>query len=80
VNMGLSVHRIHGQHISFRCGNNREVPQSVVVIPHMARDVATAIQSTLCFNPYGNLALQIGGVSDETVKYGYAFCATRSFV
>jgi hypothetical protein len=22
---------------------------------------------------YGNLALQIGGVSDETVKYGYGF-------
>jgi hypothetical protein len=27
---------------------------------------------------YGNLALQIGGVSDETVKYGYGFCATRT--
>jgi hypothetical protein len=24
---------------------------------------------------YGNLALQVGGVSDETVKYGYGFCA-----
>jgi hypothetical protein len=22
---------------------------------------------------YGNLALQVGGVSDETVKYGYGF-------
>jgi hypothetical protein len=27
---------------------------------------------------YGNLALQIGGVSDETVKYGYGFCATQT--
>jgi hypothetical protein len=27
---------------------------------------------------YGNLALQIGGVSDETVKYDYEFCATRT--
>jgi hypothetical protein len=25
---------------------------------------------------YGNLALQVGGVSDETVKYGYGFSAT----
>jgi hypothetical protein len=25
---------------------------------------------------YGNLALQIGRVSDETAKYGYGFCAT----
>jgi hypothetical protein len=25
---------------------------------------------------YGNLALQVGGVSDETVKYCYEFCAT----
>jgi hypothetical protein len=25
----------------------------------------------------GNLALQVGGVSDETVKYGYGFCKTR---
>jgi hypothetical protein len=24
---------------------------------------------------YGNLALQVGVVSDETVKYGYGFCA-----
>jgi hypothetical protein len=24
-------------------------------------------------NKYGNLALQVGGVSDETVKYGYGF-------
>jgi hypothetical protein len=22
---------------------------------------------------YGNLALQVGGVSDETVKFGYGF-------
>jgi hypothetical protein len=27
---------------------------------------------------YGNLVLQVGGVSDETVKYGYEFCATRT--
>jgi hypothetical protein len=27
---------------------------------------------------YGNLGLQVGGVSDETVKYGYGFCATRA--
>jgi hypothetical protein len=27
---------------------------------------------------YWNLALQVGGVSDETVKYGYGFCATRT--
>jgi hypothetical protein len=27
---------------------------------------------------YGNLALQVGGVSDETVKYGYGFWATRT--
>jgi hypothetical protein len=26
---------------------------------------------------YGNLALQVGGVSDETVKYGHGFCETR---
>jgi hypothetical protein len=25
-----------------------------------------------------NLALQVGGVSNETVKYGYVFCATRT--
>jgi hypothetical protein len=25
---------------------------------------------------YGNLALQVGGVSNDTVKYGYGFCAT----
>jgi hypothetical protein len=24
------------------------------------------------------LGLQVGGVSDETVKYGYGFCATRT--
>jgi hypothetical protein len=27
---------------------------------------------------YGNLALQVGRVPDETVKYGYKFCATRT--
>jgi hypothetical protein len=27
---------------------------------------------------YGNLALQVGGVSDETAKYGYWFCVTRT--
>jgi hypothetical protein len=27
---------------------------------------------------YGNLALQVGDVSDETVKYGYRFGATRT--
>jgi hypothetical protein len=27
---------------------------------------------------YGNLAFQVGGVSDETVEYGYVFCATRT--
>jgi hypothetical protein len=26
----------------------------------------------------GNLAIQVGGVSDETVKYGYGFRATRT--
>jgi hypothetical protein len=25
-----------------------------------------------------NLALQVGGFSDETVKYGYGFCPTRT--
>jgi hypothetical protein len=25
---------------------------------------------------YGNLALQVGGVSNETVKYGHEFCGT----
>jgi hypothetical protein len=25
---------------------------------------------------YGNLALQVGGVSNETVKYGREFCGT----
>jgi hypothetical protein len=25
---------------------------------------------------YGDLALQVGGVSDETVKFGYGFYAT----
>jgi hypothetical protein len=27
---------------------------------------------------YGNLILQVGEVSDETVKYGYGFCAIRA--
>jgi hypothetical protein len=27
---------------------------------------------------YGNLALQVGGVSDETVKYGRDFCGTST--
>jgi hypothetical protein len=27
---------------------------------------------------YGNLVLQIGGVSDDTVKYGYGFWVTRT--
>jgi hypothetical protein len=27
---------------------------------------------------YGNLALQVGGVSDETVKYGREFCGTST--
>jgi hypothetical protein len=27
---------------------------------------------------YGNLALQVGGVSDETAKYGYGFSANRT--
>jgi hypothetical protein len=27
---------------------------------------------------YGNLALQVGGVSDETAKYGFGFWATRT--
>jgi hypothetical protein len=27
---------------------------------------------------YGNLSLQARGVSDETVKYDYKFCATRT--
>jgi hypothetical protein len=27
---------------------------------------------------YGSLALQVGGVSDETIKYGYGFCETRT--
>jgi hypothetical protein len=26
----------------------------------------------------GTLTLQVGGVSDETVKYDYGFCATRT--
>jgi hypothetical protein len=26
---------------------------------------------------YGNLALQVGGVSAEAVKYGYGFCGNR---
>jgi hypothetical protein len=25
---------------------------------------------------YGDLALEVGGVSDETVKYGRVFCGT----
>jgi hypothetical protein len=27
---------------------------------------------------YGNLALQVGGVSGETINYDYGFCVTRS--
>jgi hypothetical protein len=27
---------------------------------------------------YRNLALQVGGVSDDTVKYGYGFCASQT--
>jgi hypothetical protein len=33
---------------------------------------------TACYNKYGNLALQVGGVSDETVKYGREFCGTSA--
>jgi hypothetical protein len=29
-------------------------------------------------NKYENLALQVGGVSDETVKYSYGVCATQT--
>jgi hypothetical protein len=32
----------------------------------------------LCGNKYGNLALQVGGVSDETVIYGREFCGTST--
>jgi hypothetical protein len=31
-------------------------------------------------NKYGNLALQVGGVSDETLKYGREFCGTSAQV
>jgi hypothetical protein len=27
---------------------------------------------------YGNLAFQVGGVSNETVKYGREFCGTST--
>jgi hypothetical protein len=27
---------------------------------------------------YGDLSLQIGGVSDETVKYGHELCGTQT--
>jgi hypothetical protein len=27
---------------------------------------------------YGDLGLQVGGVSDETVKYGWEFCGTST--
>jgi hypothetical protein len=31
---------------------------------------------TKVISKYGDLALQVGGVSDETVKYGREFCGT----
>jgi hypothetical protein len=38
-----------------------------------------ALEISLCTNvtsKYEDLALQVGGVSDETVKYGREFCGT----
>jgi hypothetical protein len=38
-----------------------------------------ALEISLCTNliyKYGDLALQVGGVSDDTVKYGREFCGT----
>jgi hypothetical protein len=33
---------------------------------------------TMVISKYGDLALQVGGVSDETVKYGREFCGTST--
>jgi hypothetical protein len=46
---------------------------------HAALPMAAALEISLCTNvtsKYGDLALQVGGVSDETVKYGREFCGT----
>jgi hypothetical protein len=40
-----------------------------------------ALEISHCTNvtsKYGDLALQVGGVSDETVKYGREFCGTST--
>jgi hypothetical protein len=40
-----------------------------------------ALEISHCINltsKYGDLALQVGGVSDETVKYGHEFCWTST--
>jgi hypothetical protein len=40
-----------------------------------------ALEISLCTNvtsKYRDLALQVGGVSDETVKYGREFCGTST--
>jgi hypothetical protein len=40
-----------------------------------------AFEISICTNvtsKYGDLALQVGGVTDETVKYGHEFCGTST--
>jgi hypothetical protein len=62
---------------------------SIKLVPkfHVARHASHAalpmveMEISHCTNvgsKYGDLALQVGGVSDETVKYGREFCGTSS--
>jgi hypothetical protein len=47
-------------------------------VSHVALPIV-ALEISLCTNvtlKYGDLALQVGGVSHETVKYGREFCGT----
>jgi hypothetical protein len=58
------------------------------LVPGPSRlEVETAIAKLKRYNypapggyKYGNLALQVGGVSNETVKYGREFCGTSTQV
>jgi hypothetical protein len=43
------------------------------VVINALKALASIISTLTVGYKYGNLALQFGGVSDETVKYGYGF-------
>jgi hypothetical protein len=46
---------------------------SQAALPMVASEI---LHCTNVTSKYGDLALQIGGVSDEAVKYGREFCGT----